>query len=118
MPLPRIKKAWIMDQTLFELTVAFIMVTVIAVLFGWFRRTETTASTRRMIRMMLRARVDHRIPAHTNPNMMAIMKSAQRRCARCPSEDYCERWLAGEVEAPNTFCPNASVFQGLAEPTG
>ncbi len=118
MPLPRIKKAWIMDQTLFDLTVAFIVVTVVAVLFGWFRRTETTASTRRMISMMLRARVDHRIPAHTNPNMMAIMKSARCRCARCPREDYCERWLAGEVEGPNTFCPNASVFQSLAEPTG
>jgi hypothetical protein len=34
------------------------------------------------------------------------------RCRRCPVEDVCERWLAGELEGDNGFCPNANVFDG------
>lgn len=49
-------------------------------------------------------------------NQTAIL--ARRRCARHPNEGYYERLLAGEIEEPDRFCANASVFRGLAESTG
>lgn len=106
-----------MDQTLFDFTIAATMITVVAVLFGLFRRSENKASVWRMLTMMTRMRIDPRISTDANPRFKAIMRGARRRCARCPNEGYCERWLAGEVEGPNTFCANARVFHDLADST-
>ncbi|OGA42135.1 MAG: hypothetical protein A3G28_02415 [Betaproteobacteria bacterium RIFCSPLOWO2_12_FULL_68_19] len=38
---------------------------------------------------------------------------AVRRCTLCPSTEQCERWLAGEGEAPESFCPNATYLENL-----
>ena len=43
------------------------------------------------------------------------MKEVRDRCRHCASEDYCERWLEGEVQGENQFCPNARVFRLLAK---
>ena len=45
-----------------------------------------------------------------------MLKTAQRRCRRCPREDLCDRWLAGEAPGSNAFCPNAQTFRILAAP--
>lgn len=50
-----------------------------------------------------------------DPQSMAIGKEVRRRCRRCLREDLCERWLAGEVEGDNNFCPNAQTFDALKE---
>ncbi|MBT4888583.1 MAG: hypothetical protein HON65_03405 [Rhodospirillales bacterium] len=104
-----------MDQTPFNLALAIGMVMMIAVLFGWARRTGTTASVRRMMNMMARVRVDPRVSTDTDPDVMYLMKNARRRCVKCPSEGLCEKWLAGEVKGANTFCANASLFKKMAE---
>ena len=107
-----------MEFTLFEITVALLMVAVSVAMVLWFRQSEASASLRRLMGMTTRLRLNHVIEAGDNPKINAIMKNVRRRCAACPYEGYCERWLAGEVEGPNTFCPNASTFNALAGTTG
>lgn len=98
---------------MFEMTVALIMISVVVALLIWFRRDLASASYRRMMGMMTRVRLDPGIADDVNPKIQAIMKDVRSRCAKCMHEGYCERWLAGEVEGPNTFCPNASALQRL-----
>jgi hypothetical protein len=42
-----------------------------------------------------------------------IMKEVRQRCQHCATEDVCERWLKGNEEGDNAFCPNANVFEAL-----
>jgi hypothetical protein len=49
---------------------------------------------------------------------VAIRKVMRRRCITCPREGLCERWLAGEVEGSNSFCPNAQTFRTLTGANG
>jgi len=65
-----------------------------------------------MMGMMERFRLTGRVG---DPKLKATMKDARRRCKKCKHEDLCDRWLAGEGEWPNSFCPNAKTFQALAK---
>lgn len=100
-----------MNSTLFQIGVAIVMVAVSAVLILWFVRYLWANSEKRMMRMLKRAGVDPEIVAHGDTE--AIIKDVRRRCRKCPSEALCERWLDGEVEGKNTFCPNARIFNIL-----
>jgi len=44
-----------------------------------------------------------------------VMGEVRQRCRHCTAEDVCERWLRGEEEGDNAFCPNARVFNTLIE---
>jgi hypothetical protein len=44
---------------------------------------------------------------------MGILQVARGRCSRCRSEGFCDRWLAGNGEGDNSFCPNAQIFRIL-----
>ena len=111
-----------MNPTLFEamleINVAIVMVAVTVAIFVWLQRSEAAASARRLMGMMTRVGLGPVIAAPGDPRARAIMKATRRRCRRCPREDLCERWLAGEVEGGNTFCPNAQAFHILAETGG
>ena len=101
-----------MNPTLFQLGVAFFMVAVSAFLVVWFWRYSAAASQRRMMQMLTRAGVAPELVRRGD--IEAIIKDVRRRCRTCPSEGYCDRWLAGEVEGDNAFCPNAEIFRSLA----
>ncbi len=101
-----------------HISVAIVMVAVTVVLFLWFRRSLAAGSARRRTRMLKRVGLDPYIAMLGDPQTKAIMKEAQRRCGKCRVEDLCERWLAGECEGDNAFCPNAKVFDGLASTAG
>lgn len=103
-----------MYSTLFEVYVAIFMAAVIGALFIWFLGSEAAASTRRMTGMMMRAGLNPGVATLGHRRARIIPKLARRRCGRCPREDYCDRWLAGEVEGDNAFCPNAGTFRALA----
>ncbi|NQV84780.1 MAG: hypothetical protein HQ494_13280 [Rhodospirillales bacterium] len=107
-----------METLSFETTVALIMVSVVVVLFVWFRQSEAAGSLRRRVAMMAHIGLDPGIAIGESLRIKAIMRVTRRRCAACPNEGYCERWLAGEVEGPNTFCPNAPTFEALAGSPG
>ncbi len=53
----------------------------------------------------------------TQSETEAIIKDNRRRCRRCPSEAFCDRWLAREGKGGNTFCPNERVFDMLTRTT-
>ena len=102
-----------MILTLYQIYIALFMVAVTIGLFVWFRMSEAAGSAKRMMEMMTRAGLDPGIARQGDPQTQAILKEAGRRCARCPSEGLCERWLCGIVGGGNAFCPNARVFDFL-----
>ena len=101
-------------MTPIHISVAIVMVAVTAVLFLWLQRILADGSARRMTQMLTRIGLDPEIATWGDPRTKAIMKEAQRRCGNCRVEDFCNRWLTGECEASNAFCPNARVFHALA----
>ena len=107
-----------LSEAMFEINVAIVMVAVTVVIFVWFARIQAAASAMRMIRMTTRVGLDPGSVTHGDRQTKAIMKEARRRCARCPIEDFCDRWCAGEVEGDNAFCPNARTFRFLKRTGG
>ena len=105
-----------MNTTLFQIGVALVMIVVSVALIVWFFKYTAAASGRRMIRMLARAGVDPEVARSGDTE--AIMRDVQSRCRRCQSEALCERWLAGKVEADNSFCPNAQIFRSLTKTAG
>ena len=105
-----------MNSTLFQIGVAIAMVAVIFTLLAWFLKHWRARSERRLLGMLKRAGVDPEIA--TRGDTEAIINDVRNRCQKCMSEDLCERWLAGEVEGENTFCPNARIFGILKRPGG
>ncbi len=96
-----------------HISVAIVMVAVTAVLFLWLQRSLAAGSARRMTRMLRRVGLDPEIATRGDPRTMAVMKEARRRCGNCRLEDFCNRWLTGDCEGGNDFCPNARVFHAL-----
>ena len=104
-----------MNTTLFEISVAIVMVAVSVALVVWFSRYVAAVSGRRMMQMLTRAGVDPEIAKQGNTE--AIIQDVRRRCGRCRFEGLCDSWLAGKVEGDNSFCPNAQIFRLLNKST-
>ena len=100
------------------ISIAIFMVAVSAAVFVWFQGSLTAASAKRMMGMMTRLGLNLGTAPISDPRTKAIMKEARQRCARCPREDFCDRWLAGDVEGDNAFCLNAPTFRVLAGTSG
>lgn len=96
------------------ITTAILMVGMGAAILLWFRGDLSAGSARRMTGMMRRIDLDP--TALGDPRAMAMLKVAQRRCRKCPGEDLCDRWLAGEVRGGNAFCSNAQTFRHFRAP--
>ena len=101
-------------EAMFEINVAIILVTVSVALLVWFQRNLVATSARRLTGMMTRTGLDPVIATEGDPRTKAVLKEARRRCRNCMREGLCDRWLAGKVEASNSFCPNARVFRTLS----
>ena len=101
-----------MDLT--QISVAIILVGVAVAGIVWFQSSMAAASAKRIMGMMKRIGLDPEAATLGDPQTMSIGKEMRRRCRECPSEDLCERWLAGKVKGGNTFCPNAETFRILA----
>ncbi len=104
-----------MNATMFEFSAAIFMVAVCAALIVWFIKYMGSTSERRMVRMLKRVGLDPNIANEGSTDV--VVRGVRCRCRNCPSEDLCERWLAGEVEGENTFCPNALIFRILKRAT-
>ena len=92
-----------------QISVAIFMVGVTIAIIVWFRSSQAAASAERMLAMMTRVGLD----PGTAMGSTAIGKDVRRRCMGCPREDLCDRWLAGNIEGGNSFCPNAQIFNPL-----
>ena len=105
-----------MNPTLLEIGVAISMVAVGVALVVWISRHLAAASGRRMMDMLACAGVNSEVARHGDAK--AIIQDVRNRCLRCRSEDLCDRWLAGEVEGDDSFCPNAGIFRMLKRTAG
>jgi len=102
-----------MDVSLMQVIAALVMVGIaLAMLFG-FRAYLAANSERRMRSMLESVGLDPEIAA--SGEIPTIMKEVRQRCRSCGSEDVCERWLEGDKQDSNEFCPNAKVFEILSK---
>ena len=99
-----------MDATLL---IAFSMVALAAILVFLSSKNLSAESEQRMTRMMKLKGLDPETAQLDDPRVTEIIQEVRARCRKCQREDLCERWLKGEVEGENTFCPNARVFTQL-----
>jgi len=98
---------------MFEFVIAIILVGLTAVFVLWFLDYKSGSSRRRMMQMMQRAGLN---PAIVDlDDTASTIRNIRHQCRKCQSEDLCERWLAGEEEGDNAFCPNAEVFEELKQ---
>lgn len=97
-----------MNISLTQVLIAIVMVGVsIASVFA-YRKFLAANSERRMRAMLQSIGLDPEIASIGG--IETIMTEVRRRCRACTSEDVCERWLDGELQGDNDFCPNAKVF--------
>jgi len=103
------------NQIMDPAQITFVVIAVGVAVAGvvWLQGSEAGNAARRMTGMMTRVGLDPGTAglAGQGPNALS---EARRRCKRCPKGDLCDRWLAGEVEGGNAFCPNARTFRAFA----
>ncbi len=97
------------------ISVAILLVAVNVALLVWFHGSVSAASARRTMGMMKRVGLSPETASRDDAATKALVKEIRRRCRRCPREDFCDRWLAREVEGDNAFCRNAQRFGVLGE---
>ena len=103
-----------MNPTVFEISVAIIILVVSVAMLLRFKRYRAAASTSRMIDMMSYFALDPEIGTNDDPQTEAIMKEVRQRCRKCQAKDVCEQWLVGRINGRSTFCPNARTYRMLA----
>ena len=94
-----------------QLLAAVAMVAAAIALFVGYRSYLARNSERRLRSMLEAVGLDPAIAS--SGEIPTIMKEVRQRCRSCSAEGVCERWLAGEQEGGNDFCPNARVFEIL-----
>lgn len=105
-----------MNMSFTQIVAAIAMAGVAAILFYAYRRYLAANSERRMRAMLKSVGLDPAIA--TDGDIPTIMKEVRQRCHSCASEDVCERWLTGNEEGDNDFCPNSRVFETLKKYSG
>jgi hypothetical protein len=100
-----------MELSLIQVIAAIAMSGIVVAMFFGFRRYLAANSERRMLTMLESVGLDPEIA--TSGEVPTIMKEVRQRCRNCATEAVCERWLQGNEEGDNTFCPNAKVFEVL-----
>jgi hypothetical protein len=100
-----------MNVSLMQIFAALAMVGTAVVLLIAYRSYLANNSERRMRTMLESVGLDPAIAA--SGEIPAVIREVRQRCRSCASEDVCERWLSGDNEGGNDFCPNAKVFDIL-----
>ena len=100
-----------MELPLIQVIAAIAMTGIAVAITLGFRRYLATNSERRMLTMIESVGLDPEFA--TSGEISTTMKEVRQRCRSCPTEAVCERWLQGNEEGDNSFCPNAKVFEAL-----
>ena len=100
-----------MDISLTQAIAAIAMVGLGLALVIAYRAYLVRNSERRMLSMIDSLGLDPEIAS--DAELATIMGEVRQRCQGCTTEDVCERWLRGDDEGDNAFCPNARVFEIL-----
>ncbi len=108
-----------MNISVFQITTVIFVVGATIALFVMRQKYMAAASERRMLSMLERVGLDPAIASSGEPDTImewlieATMKEVRQRCRACTTVKECERWLAGNKDSDNDFCPNARVFDEL-----
>lgn len=102
-----------MNVSPMQMTAVIAMVVLTAVLVFAYRKYLVANSERRMLAMLDAFGLGTSFP--WGRDVDGIMKEIRQRCRSCPSEGVCERWLRSDRKGSKDFCPNARVFEKLAE---
>ena len=100
-----------MNESVFQVVAAMAMLGIAAAMIFGFRRYLAVNSERRMRAMLEAVGLDPEIAM--SGEIPTIMREVRQRCRSCAIESVCERWLQGEKNDGNDFCPNARVFDIL-----
>ncbi len=100
-----------MNMSLMQVIAAIAMAGAVVALVLGYRRYLAANSERRMQTMLESVGLDPNLA--TSGEIPTIMKEVRQRCSHCAAESVCERWLEGNEEGDNAFCPNAKVFEVL-----
>ncbi len=100
------------------ISVAILLVAVNVAHIVWLEGSEAAASAGPTMAMMKRVGLSPEIASRDDAATKDLVKEIRRRCRRCPREDFCDRWLAREVDGDNAFCRNARRFSMLGEARG
>lgn len=95
------------NQILAAILMVFAAIAIVIV----FRRYLAAKSEQRLQAMLQAVGLDPELA--TGGDIPTIMTEVRQRCRNCNSESLCERWLDGEAEGGNEFCPNREVFEVL-----
>lgn len=102
-------------MTTMQFVAALIMVALALLLFFAYRHYLAVNTERRMRSMLVSVGLDPELA--NNEEIPMIMDEVRDRCRQCSSESVCDRWLEGEVQGENQFCPNSRVFRILSKYT-
>ncbi len=105
-----------MNVSVMQMIAAAAMVGVAAILIFAYRKFLAVNSERRLRAMLESVGLDPAIAS--NGDTEAVMSAVRRRCRSCASEAVCERWLAGDEQGDNAFCPNSRLFAMLRDESG
>lgn len=105
-----------MSNSLLQILAGVGMAAIAVALVLGYRRYLARNSERRMLGMLKSLGLDPTIAA--SGEIDTIMGEVRDRCRHCASEAVCERWLKGEEEGANSFCPNHRVFEVLGKYSG
>jgi len=102
-----------MDMSSTQIIAVIVMLGLGLALVIGYRAYLLRNSERRMLSMLDNLGLDSDIAS--SDEFKTIMGEVRQRCRHCTAEDVCERWLRGDEEGDNAFCPNARVFNTLNE---
>jgi hypothetical protein len=100
-----------MNMSMTQIIVAIAMAGIAIILFYAYRKYLAVNSERRMHEMLQSVGLDPDIAASGDAE--TIIQEVRQRCRSCTTEGVCERWLSGDEEGDNDFCPNSMVFETL-----
>lgn len=100
-----------MNMSVIQIIAAIAMAGIAIGLFYAYRKYLAANSERRMQEMLVSVGLDPEVAKSGDTEN--IMKEVRQRCQSCTTEDVCERWLTGDIEGDNDFCPNSMVFKTL-----
>ena len=108
-----------MNMSLFPIIATAFVGGATVVLFVMRLKHNLAASERRMVIMLERVGLDPAIALSGEPDSIiecmieGSMKKIRQRCRACSTVNECERWIAGNDDSDNVFCPNVRVFGAL-----
>ena len=96
-------------------TVAILVAVIAGIAIAVLYWRQSLATESRIRRMMVCCGIDGMTAIYADNVLKLDMNAVRARCKNCPVTEKCDRWLAGEAVAGNSFCPNVWHFTKAAD---